>query len=149
MADKKKNRRYGLMGILSLVIIYLVVGCIPNVARPFDYPPAKWVSESGDFWFVYTGDEERENPDDWPNLDGGYMIGGESHKCKVRFAQYHEGICFYEENEEEPVFLASCVFGPEKIKVRVVSGKYKGDKKITFIRYPLETESEEKDTEIR
>jgi len=145
----RKNREYGLIGILSLSIIYIVSACQykPSGVRPFDYPPAKWVSESGDFWFAYTGTEEKENSSGWPIMDGGYMIEGKSYKCKVEFAHYYE-VFFYGEDEEE-IFMGTCVFGAEKLKVRVLKGKYKGDKKITFIRYPLETESEEKDTEIR
>lgn len=55
------------------------------------------------------------------------------------------GVLFYGEDEE--IFMGICKFSAEKLKVKVIRWKYTEDKKITFIRYPLESESEEKDTE--
>ena len=49
---KKEIKKYLIAGI-AVVCMLLLTSCqdLPNGERPFDYGPAKWVSESGDLWF--------------------------------------------------------------------------------------------------
>ena len=46
-------RRKLLPGAVCLCMAVMVCSCqnLPHGERPYDYPPAKWVSESGDLWF--------------------------------------------------------------------------------------------------
>lgn len=68
--------------------------------RPFDYAPARWVAESGDFWFVYTGTEKEDNRSGRPVLDGQVTIGEEKFDCKVEFSGYY-GVAFYKKEDWE------------------------------------------------
>lgn len=142
--NKEKIKKYQIAITLSLCMAYLLTACQckPNGVRPFDYPPAKWVSESGELWFTYTGNEKEKNSSGWPFLEGGYKKGEESFQCCVEFTQYY-GISIYNAENKERVLSGICKFGKEELVVKVRQGKkYKEKEKITFIRYPLETESE-------
>lgn len=86
--------------------------------------------------------EKEKNSSGWPFLEGGYKKGEESFQCRVEFAQYY-GISIYNAENNERVLSGLCKFGKEELVVEVRLGKkYKEKEKITFIRYPLETESE-------
>ena len=71
-------RRKLLPGAVCLCMAVMVCSCqnLPHGERPYDYPPAKWVSESGDLWFEVTEDtmarEKKERMDQYENT---YLAG--------------------------------------------------------------------------
>ncbi len=75
-----------LMGIMCFSVLCLVSSCrLPQGERPFDYEPAKWISESGEFWFEVTEDTVATEENPFPVLEGGVTLDGEEYVCKVMF----------------------------------------------------------------
>lgn len=125
---------------LILVIIITFSGCMPNQGkRPFDYPPAKWVSKSPDVWFIVNSpekDSEYFKPQGYLNLNG------ESINIVANF-DYNVSVYFHRKDHvDDPVlFGGTCEFFSDKMVIKVdkkndnlFKGKYD---KITFIRTPL------------
>ena len=83
-------RRKLLPGAVCLCMAVMVCSCqnLPHGERPYDYPPAKWVSESGDLWFEVTEDTMAREGNCYPILDGGAVIDGKTYECKVEFDSY-------------------------------------------------------------
>lgn len=159
---QKEIKKYLITGI-AVVCMLLFTSCqdLPNGERPFDYGPAKWVSESGDLWFEVTQETVFKGGTDYPVLDGEIKVGDEIFECKVEFNGAYT-VSFWEENDWELVkksdklkrksskelVVGTCRFGKKKlvVKVREEMGQYFNGEKITFIRYPVEETS--KDVEM-
>lgn len=150
-----------ILGLACMSISAMVCSCqnLPQGERPYDYPPAKWVSESGDLWFEVTEATMAREGNRYPILDGGAVIDGKEYACKVEFDTAF-GVCFWDKNvwgqymrdlewESEwrpiphPPTLVSgtCRFSPKKVKVSVFEGsQYFQNEKIIFIRQPSDKE---------
>ena len=154
-------RRKLLPGAVCLCMAVMVCSCqnLPHGERPYDYPPAKWVSESGDLWFEVTEDTMAREGNWYPILDGGAVIDGKTYECKVEFDSYVR-VIFWDknvwvqymrdlewENEWHPIphpptlVSGTCRFSPKKVKVSVFEGsQYFQNEKIIFIRQPSDKE---------
>ena len=161
---QKEIKKYLIAGI-AVVCMLLLTSCqdLPNGERPFDYGPAKWVSESGDLWFEVTQETVFKGGTDYPVLDGEIKVGDEIFECKAGFDMTYY-IRFWEKSDWEKLqksgglkgekvdslaLLAGvCRFGKKKLVVHVLDevGQYFNGEKITFIRYPVEETS--KDVEM-
>jgi len=114
--------------------------------RPFDYPPAKWVSEDPDIWFVTRapGDPLPAGvTNSWVQI-GQLRINGETIDIVVGFDGGH-GIdvdARTQTSTNNVLFLGSCKFSPDKLTVsiyknydNIFNGQYKT---IVFNRIPLD-----------
>lgn len=129
--------------IASLTILLLTCsGCIAHQGeRPFDYPPARWVSETPDLWFdVYSFDEYANRIIE---LDGQLVLSEQSIDVIVWF-NYTDVVTIRKKDSDNNLasLKGTCKFDPEKLIVTVdketdtlLNGQYDT---ITFIRKPTE-----------
>lgn len=137
-----------LSGIMAFAIVFMLSGCdilrwIPNFGyhpyvgeRPYNYPPARWISETPDFWFdIPIIDESSDYPD---RYKGQLTVDGHSDVIYVAFG-YIDQIYFVKESDDKLYYLnGNCEFSPEKLVVTVdketdtlLNGQYDT---ITFVR---------------
>ena len=125
--------------ILPLIFILISFGCDINAGkRPYDYPPAKWVSEEPKMWFEIG--ESDNNPYALLEEINGYLVlDGQNIEIEV-FFDYGVGVFFSEKGYYEPFTMGICKFFPDKLVVQI----YKERDNflnglcdtITFIRVP-------------
>ena len=126
IGDKKK---YFVTAVMIFIFV-LTSGCDMNAGkRPYDYPPAKWVSEEPEIFF--DGVYKRHG------LDGYLILEGQSIEINVFFNR-GKGVSISIDDSIKLIGL--CVFHPNKFTISVkkeddniFNGQYK---KITFIRVP-------------
>jgi|TergutMp193P3_1026864.scaffolds.fasta_scaffold142744_2 hypothetical protein len=126
--------------ILLLVFFFvLLFGCdMHSGERPYDYPPAIWVSEKPKMWFEIGEFEKNAQRN---RVYGNLIVDGQSIEIEV-FFDYGSGVYFtYPANQDATDRLTTggdCKFSPDKLIVKIrerdslFNGKYKT---ITFIRY--------------
>jgi hypothetical protein len=116
--------------ILMFPIFVLCSGCdMHSGKRPYNYPPAKWVSEKPEMWFggVY-----------WKyGFDGCLILDGQNIEIEVFFNK-GDGVAFGEKGKLGT--RGRCKFRPDKLVVEIDKERdiyFKGEyKTITFIRMP-------------
>lgn len=150
MLQEKKaggNIKKILIGLMSVAIVFILSGCditgwLPNFGyhpyvgeRPYDYPAARWKSETPDFWF----DTNLSDTDEYMILKGELTYDDNSVEVLVDFG-FTDDIHIRENksNAELRGLSGHCKFSPEKLVVTVdketdtlLNGQYDT---ITFIR---------------
>jgi hypothetical protein len=124
-----------MVGIVTIAILINLTGCIYKPGqRPTEYSPAIWRSEDPDIWFeVLEYDQDRSY-----QTIGQLTIGGNVYSFSA-FFNYGSGVNFRDtEDYTIRYFKGSCIFGPDKLVVKV-DPKYDyifngSVKEITFIR---------------
>ncbi len=147
------------LGVL-LVVALITIGCGAEhpTERPFNYPPAKWVSDVPDISFIVSEEKYAEwvyPPTDDYILDGELNVGGKTTGLEVFFNGGNQVYFYDKEKSSQPgirgidkydyvLIEGDCTFGPEELIVevnektdKVFDGKYEI---ITFDRIPDELE---------
>ena len=106
--------------------------------RPFNYPPAKWVSESPTVYFIVSEDDYKKSSSVEKYLDGQLNLEEQSIELRVRF----NPACwvYFEDKNKIVKFDGQCKFKPDQLIVKIdkktdklFGGKYKY---IMFKRMP-------------
>ena len=129
---------------IAILIFVLLSGCdMHSGERPYDYPPAIWVSEKPKMWFEIGEFAGRSAESPPLMIYGNLLLDGQSIEIEVFFDK-GSGVYFtYPANQDATDRLTtrgSCTFSPDKLVVKIdkerdkfLNGKYKT---ITFIRAP-------------
>jgi hypothetical protein len=124
-----------IIGIVTIAIIMSLSGCIYKPGqRPTDYGPALWISEDPDIWFEVLEYDQKRNY----QTKGQLTINGNAYSFSAYF-NYASSVNFTDtEDYTKRYFKGSCIFGPDKLIVKV-DPKYDyifngSVKEITFIR---------------
>lgn len=127
---------------LTFLLFTLFHGCnfIPHQGeRPFDYPPARWISENPNIWFDVVSHDG--NPSRRSEPKGKVELTGRSVEIIVGFDITNRIFVRENINASNPQgFNGTCKFNPEKLIVTVNKEKdtlFHGEyDTITFIRIP-------------
>jgi hypothetical protein len=139
--------------LLGVVIIMLLTGCSDfdirdyilfigdrySGERPFDYPPARWISDTPNIWFdvvPYFKDENKE----WSDLEGILETSEHSIKIIVWFPNTDIVVIREQVDKDNRWLRGTCKFSPDKLIITIekekdtlLNGQYDT---ITFIRVP-------------
>jgi hypothetical protein len=99
----------------SSFYFFLSSGCgvdFHSGKRPYDYPPAKWMSKEPEMWFG-----SNYNFDGY-GFDGCLILGSQSIDIQVFFNKGN-GVSFIKKGKDEPGTRGWCKFGPDKLVVRI------------------------------
>ena len=127
----------GFFIILSFFICILLFDCdMHSGRRPYNYPPAKWVSKEPEMWFeIDQSDNSANTPKE--KIYGCLVLDGQNIEIEVFFDR---GISVYFNsiNDFDSFTRGSCKFHPDKLVVKIdkeMDNFLNGlCKKITFIR---------------
>ena len=123
--------------ILTFFIFFS--GCdMHSGKRPYDYPPAKWVSEKPEMWFnIGKSDNSAYTPRE--KIYGFLVLDGQTIEIEVFFDK-GDGVYFNEINDFDTFTKGRCTFRSEKLVVKIDKERdnfLKGlCETITFIRVP-------------
>jgi len=125
---------------VALFAIVLCTGCIPYQGeRPFDYPPARWISQTPDLWFDVGDKSVYQDATKELLLEGQLTTENQRMDVLVSFGAVDEIYIKRKIDGAKPCwFKGHCKFSPEKLVVTVekdsdslLNGQYDT---ITFIR---------------
>ena len=106
--------------------------------RPYDYPPAKWVSEDPKIWFE-IGKSSHSPHAPREKIYGCLVLNGQNIEIEV-FFDYGNGVYFREKSNDDPVTRGECAFHSDKLVVKIDKERdnFLNElcETITFIRVP-------------
>lgn len=128
--------------IVSICIIITFSGCKPYQGkRPFDYPPARWISETPNLWFDV--ESTYEDATKITEMYGQLISKDQAIDIIVTFGYTNEIIIRQKDDSTNNNLTGHCQFSPEKLIVIVetendslLDGQYDS---IIFIRTSLPT----------
>jgi len=124
---------------LTVLIFVFCFSCDRHSGeRPYDYPPARWVSEKPKMWFV-IGESDKSAYSPRQKIYGNLILDGQSIEIEVSFNK-GSGMAFFGIGNEKLDTRGRCKFHSDKLIVNIdkerdgfFNGLYKT---ITFIRVP-------------
>jgi hypothetical protein len=126
---------------LTIFFFVLLSGCdMFSGERPYNYPPAKWVSEKPKIWFE-IGEPNNDPSTPIETIYGFLVLGGRHIEIEVFFNKGN-GVSFYKKGNfnDGPYTRGTCKFSSDKLVVNIDKERdnyFNGlCETITFIRVP-------------